>query len=165
MHAQLAQFHTRVNSTSEGPCPVFALVRGRKACSVDAMQGLVSAAEQSGSSTAASSSASTTLFDFDHLHPASATASEGVVVVILHGFIGAAAFRPFHASLSQLAKEKRVKYVLRHSTPATSMEGQGRVRLSGFGVELAVKSTEYKAQVSVIPKHVMNNRRVRKSRY
>ena len=31
-------------------------------------------------------------------------------------------------------------YVLRHKIP----EGEGKVRLSGYGVELQIKSTEYK---------------------
>ena len=67
-----------------------------------------------------------------------------VFSIILHGFFGAAEFKPFHETLSRLAKEKRVTYALRHVTPLESRE---RVRLSGYGVELAVKSTEYKAQV------------------
>ena len=142
MHAQLSQFHHRANS-SDGSCDTFALVQGRKACDAAAMLDLVASAEQSGISAATTSA----LFDFDHVHPASDSSSAGVVV-ILHGFMGAASFRPFHEALSRLAKEKRVAYALRHLTPS---ESKGRVRLSGYGVELAVKSTEYKAQVSTTP--------------
>jgi hypothetical protein len=36
----------------------------------------------------------------------------------------------------------QVVYVLRHKVP----EGEGRVRLSGYGVELQIKSTEYKVR-------------------
>ena len=145
MHAQLSQFHHRDNSSTSvgGSCDTFALVQGRgKACDAATMLDLVASVEGSGVPSTASSTSS--LFDFDHVHPSSTESADGVVVVILHGFFGASAFKPFHVALSKLAKEKRVTYALRHLTPA---ESRGRVRLSGFGVELAVKSTEYKAQV------------------
>ena len=136
MHAQLAHFHHHEDAIDA--CDSFALVRGRKACNVATMLELISDAEQGGVQPT-----STGLFDFDHVHPASPDGGS-VVVVILHGFFGSAEFKPFHETLSRLAKEKRVSYALRHVTPSESGE---RVRLSGYGVELAVKSTEYKAQV------------------
>ncbi len=37
-------------------------------------------------------------------------------------------------------------YVLRHKVP----EGEGKVRISGYGVELQIKSTEYKVSVSLL---------------
>ena len=39
-----------------------------------------------------------------------------------------------------------VSYIFRHLVP----EGEGKVRLSGYGVELQIKSSEYKAQEPVI---------------
>jgi hypothetical protein len=40
----------------------------------------------------------------------------------------------------------QVVYVLRHKVP----DGEGRVRLSGYGVELQIKSTEYKVRGSYL---------------
>ncbi|CAN7997504.1 unnamed protein product, partial [Ixodes hexagonus] len=62
-------------------------------------------------------------------------------LVILYGDLGAQGFKRFHEALQHKAREKQISYILRHFTSSPR-----KVRLSGYGVELAIKSTEYKAQ-------------------
>ena len=63
--------------------------------------------------------------------------------MILYGEIGSSGLASAHKQLSELAREGRVKYILRHFV---DRELDSLVRLSGYGVELQIKSTEYKAQ-------------------
>ncbi|XP_075538389.1 UDP-glucose-glycoprotein glucosyltransferase isoform X3 [Dermacentor variabilis] len=85
-------------------------------------------------------------FKVDHFYGGTATSisqQQQRPVVILHGDLGAPGFKHFHEALEERAKSRKISYVLRHfvRTPSAS-----KVRLSGYGVELAIKSTEYKAQ-------------------
>ncbi|XP_014254817.1 UDP-glucose:glycoprotein glucosyltransferase [Cimex lectularius] len=64
-------------------------------------------------------------------------------LTILYGEIGTPEFAKFHKLLSQKATDNELQYVARHWVK----ERQPRkLRLSGYGVELQLKSTEYKAQ-------------------
>lgn len=65
------------------------------------------------------------------------------VIVILYAQLGTDAFSEWHNKLAALVDEGSVTYILRHyvKTPLDK-----KVRLSGYGVELAIKSTEYKAK-------------------
>ncbi|XP_064455820.1 UDP-glucose:glycoprotein glucosyltransferase 1-like isoform X2 [Ornithodoros turicata] len=76
----------------------------------------------------------------DHVHPGG---SPNVPTVILYGDFAAPGFKTFHESLRARAKNHEINYVLRHYSRTQSSR---KVRLSGYGVELAIKSTEYKAQ-------------------
>ncbi|XP_077554205.1 UDP-glucose-glycoprotein glucosyltransferase isoform X3 [Haemaphysalis longicornis] len=84
-------------------------------------------------------------YKMDHFYggAASTSSSQDRPVVILHGDLGAPGFRHIHEALEKRAKAREISYVLRHfvRNPSTN-----KVRLSGYGVELAIKSTEYKAQ-------------------
>lgn len=64
-------------------------------------------------------------------------------MVILYGHIGTASLDAFHVKLKALAEAGRVTYIVRHFL--NERKGS-KVRLSGYGVELQIKSTEYKAQ-------------------
>ncbi|CAM9260363.1 unnamed protein product [Lampetra planeri] len=66
-----------------------------------------------------------------------------VVVVVLYGELGSGAFSRLHRTLADRAASGELLYVLRHYVQKAPM---GKVRLSGYGVELAIKSTEYKAK-------------------
>ncbi|XP_067890497.1 UDP-glucose:glycoprotein glucosyltransferase 1 [Heterodontus francisci] len=79
------------------------------------------------------------LFKRDHTFP---TKNAKAPVVILYAEIGTKAFSKFHKILSEKAGKGEVIYVLRHYVQKASPK---KVRLSGYGVELAIKSTEYKA--------------------
>lgn len=59
------------------------------------------------------------------------------VVVVVYGNLGTPSLKSFHDALS---KRRDVVYVLRHRPPPSAK----RVRVPGFGVEMQLKSTEYK---------------------
>lgn len=77
------------------------------------------------------------LYNFDHIYPGT---ENHEIVTILYGEIGSSAFNNFHVILK---KQKNIKYIVRHFVRNRS---SSKVRLSGYGVELHLKSTEYKAQ-------------------
>uniref|UniRef100_A0A670ICQ0 UDP-glucose ceramide glucosyltransferase-like 1 n=1 Tax=Podarcis muralis TaxID=64176 RepID=A0A670ICQ0_PODMU len=79
------------------------------------------------------------LFKGDHKFP---TLNETGPVVILYAEMGTKDFATFHKVLSEQAQKEEIVYVLRHFVQKPSSE---KMYLSGYGVELAVKSTEYKA--------------------
>ena len=64
--------------------------------------------------------------------------TSGDIEVVLYGSMGDASFQEFHQFLKKT--KQPVKYFVRHFYP----QFERRVRLSGFGVEMHVKSTEYK---------------------
>ncbi|XP_046852680.1 UDP-glucose:glycoprotein glucosyltransferase 1-like isoform X2 [Xenia sp. Carnegie-2017] len=78
-------------------------------------------------------------YKFDHIYPSS---NVNEVTVILYGELGTTMFEVLHEKLRQLAINGKIRYLLRHYVQALSKD---KVRLSGYGVELAVKNTEYKA--------------------
>ncbi|XP_053694365.1 UDP-glucose:glycoprotein glucosyltransferase [Sabethes cyaneus] len=75
----------------------------------------------------------------DHMYPGSENNS---LTAILYGQLGTAEFKNFHDILKQEV-ENGIKYVLRHFT---KKKFNRKMRLSGYGVELHLKSTEYKSQ-------------------
>lgn len=79
-------------------------------------------------------------YSFDHIYPGS---ENNTIVTVLYSEIGSKDHKQFHEYLREQAMGGAIQYVSRHyvQTP-----GQNRVRLSGFGVELHLKSTEYKSQ-------------------
>ncbi|RDD46683.1 UDP-glucose:glycoprotein glucosyltransferase 1 [Trichoplax sp. H2] len=82
------------------------------------------------------------LYTFDHIYPTSAQASD-LPVAILYGQLGENRCRELHSFLYKRAKDGQIKYVFRHFVVN---EDQERLSLSGYGVELDIKSTEYKAE-------------------
>ena len=80
------------------------------------------------------------IFDLDHLYPHQDPLSE---IVILYGEVGSKSFQRMHRKLAKMASEGRVKYIFRHFLSNRSLH---KTRLSGYGVELQIKSSEYKAQ-------------------
>ncbi|KAL7734467.1 hypothetical protein ACLKA6_010792 [Drosophila palustris] len=79
-------------------------------------------------------------YSFDHIYPGS---ENNTRTVVLYGDLGSAAFRPYHKLLENSANAGKVRYILRHQLARRS---DRPVRLSGYGVELHLKSTEYKSQ-------------------
>ncbi|CAO1435852.1 unnamed protein product [Diamesa tonsa] len=81
------------------------------------------------------------LYDFDHVYPGT---ENNTLVVTLYGELGTKDYNRFHKLLKQEAETKSIiKYVSRHYLKNRSNK---KVRLSGYGVELHLKSTEYKSQ-------------------
>jgi UDP-glucose:glycoprotein glucosyltransferase len=60
---------------------------------------------------------------------------------VLYGDISSASFRNFHKTISKTAKEGKTSYRVRYK-PATSSKAKPLV-VSGYGVELALKRTDY----------------------
>lgn len=80
------------------------------------------------------------LFSFDHIYPGSQNNS---LTVVLYGQIGTKTLKNYHNKLKDLADTKVVKYVIRNYVKTQSKR---KIRLSGYGVEMHLKSTEYKSQ-------------------
>ncbi|XP_071839309.1 UDP-glucose:glycoprotein glucosyltransferase 1-like isoform X2 [Apostichopus japonicus] len=113
-------------------CPAFVDVHGQQSCSLHNIEQLLQDASES---------AKPGIFKLDHKYPSN---TEGVPVVILYGRLddwSSDVFR-FHKALKTHADNGRIQYIFRHYIFKTSNR---KVRLSGYGVELAIKSTEYKA--------------------
>ncbi|KAM9319983.1 UDP-glucose:glycoprotein glucosyltransferase 2 [Gastrophryne carolinensis] len=79
------------------------------------------------------------LYKGDHIFP---TLSKTAPVVILYAEVGTKGFATFHKTLSEKAESAEIIYVLRHYIEKPSLR---KSNLSGYGVELAIKDTEYKA--------------------
>uniref|UniRef100_A0A673I2L8 UDP-glucose ceramide glucosyltransferase-like 1 n=1 Tax=Sinocyclocheilus rhinocerous TaxID=307959 RepID=A0A673I2L8_9TELE len=80
------------------------------------------------------------LFKGDHKFP---SANPDAPVVILYAELGTKEFTGFHQLMLAKANKGLITYVLRHFL---SNPSKGRVHLSGYGVELAIKNQEYKAK-------------------
>ena len=82
------------------------------------------------------------LFNTDHVFPHE---KETAPVAVLYGEAGkrGSGFEVAHETLKKLAGAGVVKYVLR---PYLVDRPEEKTRMSGYGVELQIKKTEYKAQ-------------------
>lgn len=85
-------------------------------------------------------SSNSELYNFDHIFPGT---ENNLVITTLYGETGSSEYNEFHRLLKQEALKGKIKYITRHYVRHRS---QTKVRLSGYGVELHLKSTEYKAQ-------------------
>lgn len=79
-------------------------------------------------------------YSFDHIFPGS---ENNTRTVVLYGDLGSSQFRTYHKLLEKEANAGRIRYILRHQL---AKKDKRPVRLSGYGVELHLKSTEYKSQ-------------------
>uniref|UniRef100_A0A8C5I6X6 UDP-glucose ceramide glucosyltransferase-like 1 n=1 Tax=Gouania willdenowi TaxID=441366 RepID=A0A8C5I6X6_GOUWI len=112
-------------------CPAFVSVHGQHGCSTKDIKKLLKAATDRPKPY---------LSQNDHTYPG-LNKSE-VPVVILYAEIGTKKFTTFHKVLSEKAEQGKLTYVLRHFVADPKPRD---MLLSGYGVELAIKSTEYKA--------------------
>ena len=76
--------------------------------------------------------------------PVAANVVAGAPEVVLYGELGSAAFASAHARLQQAAETGQVSYAVRHRPDPAAAATRPRATLTGFGVEMAIKSTEYK---------------------
>ncbi|XP_040913120.1 UDP-glucose:glycoprotein glucosyltransferase 2 isoform X1 [Toxotes jaculatrix] len=112
-------------------CPAFVSVHGQHSCSTKDIKKLLKAA---------AGRPKPYLYKNDHTYPG--VNKTNVPVVILYAEIGTKKFTSFHKVLSEKAQEGKLIYVLRHFVADPKPQ---KMLLSGYGVELAIKSTEYKA--------------------
>uniref|UniRef100_A0A8C4IKT4 UDP-glucose ceramide glucosyltransferase-like 1 n=1 Tax=Dicentrarchus labrax TaxID=13489 RepID=A0A8C4IKT4_DICLA len=112
-------------------CPAFVSIHGQHSCSTKEIKKLLKAA---------AGRPKPYLYKNDHTYPG--VNKTDVPVVILYAEIGTKKFTTFHKVLSEKAGEGTLVYVLRHYVADPKPQ---KMLLSGYGVELAIKSTEYKA--------------------
>ncbi|XP_026323693.1 UDP-glucose:glycoprotein glucosyltransferase isoform X2 [Hyposmocoma kahamanoa] len=82
----------------------------------------------------------------DHSYPSSDNKS---LTAILYGELGMSDFTTKHKILATYADIGAINYVVRWNVKP---RGKPKLRLSGYGVELQLKSTEYKSQDDTTPK-------------
>ncbi|XP_077988302.1 UDP-glucose:glycoprotein glucosyltransferase 1-like isoform X2 [Glandiceps talaboti] len=113
-------------------CSSFIDIHGEITCDLSEVPSLI---------TTATDRERPSIYKVDHQYPGSGS---GDVVVILYGQVGnpESDFPKYHKELQRLATGGQIIYVLRHYIKD---KPDNKVRLSGYGVELAIKSTEYKA--------------------
>uniref|UniRef100_A0A673L9F0 UDP-glucose ceramide glucosyltransferase-like 1 n=1 Tax=Sinocyclocheilus rhinocerous TaxID=307959 RepID=A0A673L9F0_9TELE len=128
-------------------CVAFVVVHGQNACSTKDMKKLLKTA---------AGRPRPYLYKSDHQYPG--VNGTDLPVAVLYAEIGTKDFNTFHKVLSERAQEGKLIYVLRHFVSEPKNE---KMLLSGYGVELAIKSTEYKAvddtQVKVTTDNVDEN--------
>ncbi|XP_036965883.1 UDP-glucose:glycoprotein glucosyltransferase 2 isoform X1 [Acanthopagrus latus] len=112
-------------------CPAFVSIHGQHSCSTKEIKKLLKAA---------AGRPKPYLYKNDHTYPG--VNKTDVPVVILYAEIGTKKFTTFHKVLSEKAQEGTLIYVLRHYLAHPKPQ---KMLLSGYAVELAIKSTEYKA--------------------
>ncbi|XP_054981511.1 UDP-glucose:glycoprotein glucosyltransferase 1 isoform X2 [Sorex araneus] len=112
-------------------CASFLSVHGEKTCDFDALDTLLKTAAERRKPL---------LFKGDHVYR---SANPDSPVVIFYSEIGHEEFYNFHHQLVSKSNAGEISYVLRHYISNPRKEP---VYLSGYGVELAIKSTEYKAK-------------------
>uniref|UniRef100_A0A8C6M3I1 UDP-glucose ceramide glucosyltransferase-like 1 n=1 Tax=Nothobranchius furzeri TaxID=105023 RepID=A0A8C6M3I1_NOTFU len=112
-------------------CPAFISVHGQHSCSTKDIKKLLKGA---------AGRPKPYLYKNDHTYPGANRTD--VPVVILYAEVGTKKFNSFHKVLSEKAEEGALLYVLRHFVAKPKPQN---MLLSGYGVELAIKSTEYKA--------------------
>ncbi|KAL7645301.1 UNVERIFIED_CONTAM: hypothetical protein RMT77_003687 [Armadillidium vulgare] len=81
------------------------------------------------------------VFTVDHIYPGGSEVSE--VTAVLYGELGNAKLKEFHDKLKRYSELGEIRYIFR---PYVHSPSSRKLRLSGYGVELQIKSTEYKAQ-------------------
>ncbi|XP_071037209.1 UDP-glucose:glycoprotein glucosyltransferase 1 [Parasteatoda tepidariorum] len=117
------------DQTFPSNCEAIVDVAGEHTCDVAHLKSLLDSSNRNASS----------LYEVDHVYPfSSSTAS-----AILYGQIGSTSFNTLNRILKSYADQNKISYAVRHFVLKRQLK---KVRLSGYGVELAVKSTEYKAQ-------------------
>ncbi|XP_039642059.1 UDP-glucose:glycoprotein glucosyltransferase 1 isoform X2 [Perca fluviatilis] len=119
------------NEPPPSGCSAFFSVHGEKTCDEEGLATLLKSAPERRKPY---------LFKGDHKYPGS---NPDAPVVILYGEFGKPDFQRLHQVISSKVNEGLATYVLRHYLANPS---GNKVYLSGYGVELAIKSQEYKAK-------------------
>jgi UDP-glucose:glycoprotein glucosyltransferase len=96
---------------------------------------------------------------FDHVYNPSAQAQ----TVVMYTDIENELFKAFHTTLKKLAEEGVVKYILRYKPAAISVNEEKPLFVSGYGVELMLKKTDYividdrEVETGISPKAIASN--------
>ncbi|XP_055601750.1 UDP-glucose:glycoprotein glucosyltransferase [Uranotaenia lowii] len=118
----------------QGDCDstAFVSIGGKLACDVDELYSVLKSIDADPKNVET--------FSLDHVFPGSENNS---LTAILYAEIGTKEFKVFNDILKTEAETGNIRYVLRHFVKQSQ---SSKLRLSGYGVELHLKSTEYKSQ-------------------
>ncbi|KAK0404333.1 hypothetical protein QR680_017401 [Steinernema hermaphroditum] len=114
-------------------CDAFVDINGKTSCDASEIEKLLKSSTES----------STKVLSTDHIH-LSAASNGNAPVLVVYGDIGSKSWLQLHTIARSLSANGKVRYVLRHFR-RNGTETPSPVCLSGYGVELAIKNTEYKA--------------------
>ncbi|XP_041360300.1 UDP-glucose:glycoprotein glucosyltransferase 1-like [Gigantopelta aegis] len=133
MYSPTVQMFQQIAEDDDVPekCGSFISVHGEITCDPHKLSSLVQTAKDRPKPA---------VYKFDHFFPGAVSDD---VIVILYAELGTASFTQFHATLAKMTGNKEITYILRHFIQNPSPK---KARLSGYGIELAIKSTEYKAK-------------------
>ncbi|GFO47457.1 UDP-glucose:glycoprotein glucosyltransferase 1 [Plakobranchus ocellatus] len=120
-------------------CKIVIEVNGKFSCNSNDLSELL---------TSSVSRSPSELYAFDHVYPGMAreinTSTQHLQpTVVLYAQLGSESFQKVHPVLVKMANEGEITYCFRHFIQEKSTK---KLPLSGYGVELAIKSTEYKAK-------------------
>ncbi|KAJ2550633.1 killer toxin resistant protein, partial [Coemansia sp. RSA 1933] len=132
----------------DNSCDVWAQYKDKQRCSVESLTALLDSEKFYGSTYVEEAKILPEQLEFDHVYPAS---SEGGPrkLVVLYADPRSEQFSELHSHLAEMSDNSEITYMLRYrpSNTADSDDDDALRRplgLSGYGVELALKSTEYK---------------------
>ncbi|KAL1140588.1 hypothetical protein AAG570_000518 [Ranatra chinensis] len=114
-------------------CPTAVDVSGTIVCSIDQLEEAINEKFQ------ITSVGHIEILRLDHKYPR----GDSGPVVVLYGELGTPEFSEFHKFLKEKAEKGKIQYIIRHWVKERKLQ---KLRLSGYGVELQMKSTEYKVQ-------------------
>ncbi|KAJ2847835.1 killer toxin resistant protein, partial [Coemansia brasiliensis] len=120
-------------------CMVWAQYKDKQLCSTGALQQLLDSETFYGTTYIEEARVEPHRLPFDHVY----SAKDSDKLVVLYADILAPEFSEFHQYLKQLADAGSIQYILRYG-PSNARNEQKPLELVGYGVELALKSTEYK---------------------
>ncbi|KAJ2089037.1 killer toxin resistant protein [Coemansia sp. RSA 986] len=129
----------------DSSCAVWAQYKDKQLCSVDALTALLDSEKFYGSTYVEEAKIVSEQLAFDHVYPAS-NGPRPSKLVVLYSDPRSDKFSELHSHLAELAENSEVTYILRYRPGSADRDGSSQhlLGLSGYGVELALKSTEYK---------------------
>lgn len=133
VYSPRVQMYNQIAKEKEITCDIAAVVGDSIICDIERLKTDIE------SFKATNESNSDEILRIDHKFPGSSSEK----VVFLYGELGTSQFAEFHSVLKYMAREGKIQYVLRHWVKNRKKK---MLRLSGYGVELQMKSTEYKVQ-------------------
>ncbi|VDM47678.1 unnamed protein product [Toxocara canis] len=131
VHSPIVQLFQQLGAENAVNCDAYAVVHGEIVCDAEDLERAVGNASESGPPS--------TLYSVDHVYPKSRLHE---ITVVVYGELGSKSWLNLHLAAERIARNNKAKYVFRHWCREARDD---KVLLSGYGVELAIKNTEYKA--------------------
>ncbi|KAJ2502656.1 killer toxin resistant protein [Coemansia sp. RSA 1972] len=128
--------------TFDDSCLVWAQFKDKQACSIEALQALLDSEAFYGTTYVEDAQVEPRVLALDHTFKPDTLSANAAKLVVLYADVHAQEFAAFHEHLKMLAQSGDVQYVLRYGPQAHT--ASDALVLAGYGVELVLKSTEYK---------------------